>query len=332
MGNLKDTLREFKNKKILVIGDVVLDRFTWGDVERVNPEQPASPLVKVKSESYKLGGAANVAENLSSLGVSCCLFGVIGKGIYGNMIKELCINKKIKFKYFCNDKPSFVKQRIMAHRQQITRLDFGEEGLEKITPELQEQIMKILRNELAENCYDFIILSDYDKGLLNNEFSQQVINLAKSKNIPVHVDLKPKNVIFFKGCTIISPNKMEAQEIAGIEYSNGKDVLVKMGESLSEKVNSRYVTITLGKDGVFAYDVQNKDCLIVETKAREVADVSGAGDTFAATLPLGLSCGLGLFDAVRLANYASGVVVEKVGTAVPTIEEIEKKIDQDNNI
>ncbi|MFH1592974.1 MAG: PfkB family carbohydrate kinase [Candidatus Woesearchaeota archaeon] len=332
MEDLKEALNKFKEKKILVMGDIILDKFTWGVVERINPEQPAASLVKVCNETYKLGGAANVANNVSSLGARCCLVGVIGKGSYGYKVKELCVEKGIKLKAFYDERPTLVKQRIVAHNQQLSRLDFGENNLEKIKPEIQEEIIKYLKNELVNNNYDYMILSDYDKEFFSREFCQEIIQIANSIKIPVHVDPKPKNIDFFRNCNVMSPNKREAQEITGIKYSNGKDVLMSMSEALSQLSNPQYVVITCGKDGVFGYDIEKKESLLIGTKARDVADVTGAGDTFAAALPLALSSGLNLFDSVKLANYASGVVVEKVGTAVPTIEEIKNKIKEDNNI
>ena len=330
MDNLKEVLNKFKNKRILVIGDIMLDKFTWGKVERINPEQPTAHIIKVEKETYRLGGAANVANNISSLKARCCLFGVIGNGMYGNKIKELCAEKGIKLKAFYNKRPTLVKQRIIAHGHQINRLDFGEEILKEIEPAIKNQIKKDLENELNNNDYDFIILSDYNKKLFNKELSNEIIYLANNKKIPIHVDPKPQNIDFFKNCTVISPNKKEAEIITGIKYNNGEDVLIKMAKKLSEIVNSKYVIITCGKDGVFSYDIKKKEYLLINTKAREVADITGAGDTFAASFPLALSSGESLFNAVKLANYASGIVVEKVGTALPTIKEIIKRIKQDN--
>lgn len=332
MEKLKGALDEFKKKNILVIGDILLDKFTWGVVERINPEQPAASLVKICNETYCLGGAGNVAKNISSLGAKCQLIGVIGNGVNGSKIINLCAEGEIEFKPIYNGEPTLVKQRIMAHRQQLCRLDFGEENLKKINPETQKKVIEFFKKELSEKKYDFIILSDYDKKMFDEEFSRGIITLANSHKIPIHVDPKPKNANFFRDCTVISPNEKEAEIITGTKYSNGDDILKKMSSELSSMLNSRYVAITCGKDGVFGYDSEKENYVMIPTTAREVADVTGAGDTFAAALPLALSTGLELSDAVRLANYASGVVVEKVGTATATIEEIKNKIDQNSNI
>lgn len=331
MEKLKKVLNNFKDKKILVVGDIILDKFIWGVVDRLNPEQPAAPLVKVKEESYELGGGANVANNVSSLGADCTLIGVIGRGQYGDKVNELCFKGKIKFQGFREDKPTLVKQRVMAHGQQLTRLDFGEYNLKKIDREIRKDILKSFEKELQED-YDFVILSDYDKGLFEEKFVQELILLSKAYKVPVHVDPKPGNIGYFKGCNVISPNKKEAQEITEIMYSNGRGILTKMCRSLENKVNSDYVIITCGKDGVFAYDSKKEDSYMVETKAREVSDVAGAGDTFVAALVLGLSSNLSLFDSVNLANYASGVVVGKPGVTTPSVEEIIKNIERDSKI
>jgi len=318
-------LDNFKNKNILVIGDILLDKFSWGEVNRVNPEQPAAPLVRIIKENYVLGGAANVANNIVSLGAKCCLYGVIGRDYSGERIKKMCRFKKIIFKDF-RYKKTILKQRIMAHGQQITRMDFGEKEISKIGGALQDKIIGSLKKEIKK--YDFIILSDYDKFLFNQEISSRIINLARENNIPVLVDPKPINLEFFKGCYLICPNKKEAEIMSGIKYSNGVETLEKMARILSEKINSRYVIITCGEDGVFSYG--GEENRFIGTKAREVSDVTGAGDTFASVLALGLACKLDINDAVTLANYAAGIVVGKVGTATATINEIKERIEKDN--
>ena len=314
---LKDALDNFKNKNILVIGDILLDKFSWGEVNRVNPEQPAAPLVKIIKEDYALGGAANVANNIVSLGGKCCLYGVIGRDYAGERIKKMCNFRKIVFKDF-RYKKTLLKQRIMAHGQQIVRMDFGEKEILKIGNRLQNKIIDSLKEEIGK--FDFIILSDYDKFLFNKEFSSRIISLAQKNNTPILVDPKPHNLDFFKGCYLICPNKKEAEIMSGITYSNGIETLEKMAKILAEKVNAKYIIITCGEDGVFSYANGEKN--FIETKAVEVADVTGAGDTFASALSLGLSCNLNIDDAVSLANYAAGIVVGKVGTATTNIEEI----------
>jgi len=317
-----EALNDFKNKKILIIGDIILDEFIWGDIERVNPEQPTAPLVKVTNRTYRLGGAANVANNVVSLGADCCLYGITSEDIYGKKLKQMCLEKKIELKNFYNKNPTLIKQRIMAHGQQVTRIDFGEDKFHKINKEIQNQIINSLKQEIDN--YDFIILSDYNKMLFDERLCCNLINLANSKKINTLVDSKPVNLRYFKDCTIISPNKHEAELMTGIKYANGKDVLIKMSMALSEIVNSKYSIITCGEDGAFVYDRENEKHKLIPTKAKDVKDVTGAGDTFAATLTLGLASGLDIEQSADLANYAAGVVVGKVGTATVNVNEIKE--------
>ncbi len=328
MKNLVDAIQKFNGKKILVMGDIILDKFTWGKIDSLNPEQPASPKVRINPEAtYALGGAANVANNITSLGAQCTLYGLIGRDYSGKRIKELCDDARIVLRDYYDHSPTIMKERIMAHNQQVVRLDHGEWKLGKIDSEIQEKILKDLEKEITN--YDFIIFSDYNKVFFSEEFAQQIISLANSRGILTLVDTKPTNFIWFKRCTIIRPNQKEAEIVTGIKYSLTGNVLLDMAKRISEIVNPQHVVITCGEDGVFSYDRSTSRSSKIETKARKVADVTGAGDTFAATLALGLCSKLCIEDAVRLANYAAGVVVEKIGTATPTSAEILKRIEQD---
>lgn len=331
MKDLVNALDNFNQKNILIIGDIVLDKFSWGKIDSLNPEMPAAPKVKIMpTPTYALGGAANVANNVVALNANCYLYGTIGKDKEGKKIINLCEKADINLIKEYHGQ-TIMKERVMAYGQQIVRLEYGEWQLEKIGRNIQKKVIKNLERDL--NKCDFIILSDYDKTFFNEEFSQQIIKLANSKKIPTLVDTKPSNLNYFKDCYIICPNKKEAEIMTGIKYNNGKDRLIEIGKKLSKMLNSRYSIITCGQDGVFSYDNKTGDSLMIKTKAKEVANVTGAGDTFAAVLALGLSSQLNISQAVELANYSSGVVVEKVGTVTPTIEEIKKKIrlDKENN-
>jgi rfaE bifunctional protein kinase chain/domain len=331
MEKLFNALNDFKNRNILVLGDIILDKFSWGEIDSLNPEMPAAPKVKIKpGTTYALGGAANVASNISSLGANCTLCGVIGDDENSKRIIDLCSKRNIHLILEHHNKQTITKERVIAHGQQVVRLEYGEWGLEKIDEAIQKNVIRNLEEILSE--FNFIVLSDYDKSFFTKGLSQKIIKLANSKKIPTLVDPKPVNWSYFKGCNIISPNEKEAETITGIKYNNGENRLTKMGGKLSEKLNSRYSVITCGKDGVFGYDRETKDYFMVETKAREVKDVTGAGDTFAAILALGLSSKLDMNDSIKLANYGSGIVVEKVGTAVTGIDEIKKRIMLDNKV
>jgi len=327
MEDLRSILDKIKKKRILVVGDIFLDKFTLGRIERVNPEQPSAPLVKVSREAYTLGGAANVANNIVSLGSDCILQGVLGKDFSGRKIHQLCKKNKIDLKKTYYKQPTITKQRIMAHGQQITRIDWGELFLKKIDEKIERKILSSIKEDIKK-C-DLVVLSDYDKILFRKNLSREIIKIATEFKKPVLVDPKPQNIDFFKGCTAISPNKKEAEEISGIRYSKNKKILLEMGKKITEKTNSKFVIITCGGGGIFCYDLEKEDCLFIETKARKVADVVGAGDTFMAALSVGMACGLGIFNSAKFANYAAGNVVEKVGTATTTLKEVKDKILKD---
>jgi len=331
MENLEGAINKFQNQKILVIGDIILDKFSYGITDRLNPES-ISPLVKIISEEYVLGGAANVANNISSLGAHCILYGTIG-GDYEKEIKKLCCQRGIDFFYYQNHLPTIIKQRFISKNpttpeQQVLRADYGEYLIKKLNSNV---FISSFDEQLRENIeeFDFIVLSDYDKQLFTKPFSEHILSLANSYDIPILVDPKPQNIAYFRGCNVICPNKKEAEEITGVKYKNGKDTLIEISSKLAEIVNSKHIFITCGEDGVFGYDPQTKEHIQIETKVHKVADVTGAGDTFSAALTLGLASGLNMHDAGKLANYAAGIIVEKIGTATTTQEELMYRIKQD---
>ena len=172
MNQIEEILDRFKKSRILVIGDIILDKFSWGDVERINPEQRTAPLVKIIEENYVLGGAANVANNLSSLGADCCLYGIIGDDAHGKKVEKLCEENKIKLRSFYNENPTIVKQRIIAHGQHVARLDFGEENLEELNKNTRGRILSSLEEEI--NNSDVIVLSDYNKALFSKNLSREI--------------------------------------------------------------------------------------------------------------------------------------------------------------
>lgn len=318
-----EALEKFKDKKILVVGDILLDQYSWGQIERVNPEQPAAPLVKLQKETYALGGAANVAKNLISLGATTYLAGVLSRDHFSNRIKKLCKINKINLVFAEDNSLNIVKQRIMAHGQQVTRIDYGEKNLKKIGTKERKLLIAKLK-VIFDSDMDFLILSDYNKRIFSEPFTKELISLAKKYKIKILADPKPKNIRFFYGCNVVSPNKQEAEKITGIEYSNEKSKLEEMCKYLQKILDAECIIITCGEDGVFSY--YNQKSYQIKTVAREVANPTGAGDTFAATLALGLSSGLEFNEAIEIANHASGIVVEKIGTATPSKKELRKSL------
>jgi len=313
----------FENN-IAVIGDVMLDRFEEGKKAfRKNPENPDVPIV-LAEEKFFLGGAGNVARNIVSLGARCDLYGVVGNDLYGHEIARLCGLENIGLKLFFDNKPTILKARIFINGEYRHRSDLGETDLKKISPEIQEKILDKLKQEI-EN-YQGIILSDYNKRIFNYSFAQEIIKLANEHDIPILADPKPVNIDFFKDCSVVCPNKKEAQEITEISYFNNEDVLFKIGERLKQRTSSRYTVITCGEDGAYVYyDGKSK---MEKTIAKKVVDSTGAGDTYAAVLLCGLASKLDIFKATEIANIAAGLVVQKYGTATVSMDEIERYIEK----
>jgi len=332
MEKLEEAVDSFEDiKRVAVIGDLILDEFLYGIIERTNPEDPIAHVVKLSEErKVALGGAGNVGKNIISLNTNCDLYSFIGNDSYGEELEKLCRNTLFPVLEKL-DKPTFVKQRIIVqNNRQAIRLDHGEYHSQKPSSNEYDFLLEKIRLGLKSRGYNGIILSDYNKLMFNKDIAQSIISLANEMKIPTLVDPKPENIDCFKGCTIVRPNEKEAEKITGIHYSNGKNVLEKMATALIERVDAKYVFITCGADGVFCYNNSGEKHMI-PTRARKVWDPTGAGDTFAATLMLGHVSGLDMKRAGELANYAAGIVVESPGTIAISKEELIKRIRQDYN-
>ncbi len=324
MNKLLKAIEKFEDRKILVIGDIILDEYVYGEISRINPEASSSHLVKVKEEEYFLGGAANVANNLASLGCGTYLFGVIGEGLCAGKIDELCNKAKINLESIAgyDGRPTVLKKRVMVDNHQIIRMDY--EKTNEINRVLENMILDDFKKYIGEA--DCIAISDYDKGTLTKNLSQKIIKMANKNKVPVLIDPKPQNVNYFKNSNVIRLNHHEASIITNIDYKNGNN-LIKTAKKLQKITNSQYTIISCGKDGLFVYD-GNKNKKI-GTNAKELADVTGAGDTVLAGLCLGLTSGLNIYEASELANYMAGIVVGKVGTAIVTKKELIQAIKKD---
>lgn len=322
MDKLLKTLTKFKDKNIAVIGDVMLDHYIYGEVSRISPEAPV-PIVVVDKENYFLGGAANTANNIVALGARATLYGVINKeDSAGKMI--LSLGGKINLCLSHDRRKTTVKTRIIASDQQLIRFDYEDE--QKISERVEEEIIISFRKDVKN--FNAIAMSDYNKGIFTKRLAKELITLANKHNKPVIIDPKPENIDFFKNCTAICPNHVGAMSITGINYN--KNNLKKAAEIIIKKINSRYVVITCGKDGIFVYE-NDKNSRLIPTYAEEVYDIVGAGDTVKAVLALALSSNANIYESAELANYAAGVVIKKVGTSTTTIEEIKKYIEKRSN-
>jgi rfaE bifunctional protein kinase chain/domain len=305
---LDELLQNVKNKRIAVIGDVMIDRYIWGTVNRISPEAPV-PIVEVESESSRLGGAANVANNIVSLGATARLIGVIGNDFSG---KEFCSilesqNSSSEGIIIDSSRPTTVKTRVIAHQQHVVRIDSEEK--KDIGSDIQQKIFSVLEKNI--DLIDGIIIEDYNKGVIVKELIQSVIVLANRKKKIITIDPKFNNFFEYKNVTVFKPNKKETEEVLGKKIRNDDDVLAA-GKILIEKLNADNVLLTRSEKGMSLFE-KNGTVTHIPTNARKVADVSGAGDTVIATLTAMLSAGATISEAALLANYAGGIVCGEVG-------------------
>ena len=305
-----------KSPKILVIGDLMIDHYVWGSCERISPEAPVQ-VVDVKNESNRLGGACNVAHNLIALNAQVFVCGVVGNDDTGLWLgdKLESIGVDISYLFVDTSRPTTKKTRVIIANQQVLRID--RESKAPIDSSIQIDIMQRLHAVLDE--VDCIIISDYGKGLLNDELTQFVITYAKKKSKFVLCDPKGKDYSKYRGATLLTPNKKEAELATDIIISN-EESLIRAGMTLKNKCQLDISLITLSEDGIgiFANDAMER----IPTRAKEVYDVTGAGDTVIAALGFALSSGCDILQACEFANAAAAVVVGKVGSAVATHNEI----------
>ncbi len=304
-------VQKFKTKKVLVLGDLMLDRYIWGAVSRISPEAPV-PVVEVQKDSLCLGGAGNVAQNLQSLGATPLLIGVVGSDPEGRWIRDKAPGSRGIF--VDRSRPTTVKTRIIAHHQQVVRVDLEKKGT--LSAGMEEKIVNLLR--LQE--YDGLLISDYNKGLVYPSLMAKTLSLAEERRIPVFVDPKVSHFRLFSPVTLITPNHFEAEKIVGHDCRTDGEIEKAGGEILS-LVSSRYLIIKRGEQGMTVLERGRKP-IHMPTVAREVFDVTGAGDTVIAAASLALLCGATIREAARIANAAAGIVVAKIGTATATPREL----------
>ena len=323
MKNLFDILPKFKRTHLLVVGDLMLDRFIWGDVERISPEAPV-PVLRVASENARLGGAANVISNICSLGGQVSACGVIGPDAAGKRILEGLRGLGVSTTGVLADVEfqTIQKTRIIARprQQQIVRLDreknggIGETTLKKIRQFVLQQ---------AARC-DGVIISDYGKGVVHEALLGAIAKLVENKNVICVIDPKKENYGRYRSPSLITPNRDEASEAAGIDIRDGR-TLLQAGQRLLRTWNAKAVLITRGPDGMSLF----RPRLAPEhfpTDAKEIFDVTGAGDTVVAVCALALACGASYGDAAVMANLAAGLVGDEMGTVAVPLEKLERTI------
>ena len=322
LNRFREITSGFVDRNVLVVGDIMLDTYLWGDINRVSPEAPV-PIVEVNKIEHNPGGAANVALNLATLGCQVSLIGLIGTDAEGTILKNLLDQHNI----ICTDLvvseswPTTVKSRIIAHNQQVVRAD----------RELNKDLSKSSNNNLIKSVksiienIDAIILGDYNKGVLNLASIKALIQTANNAGKPVYVDPKESNFNAYKNVRLFKPNLLEFKN----SYINNESLEVA-GFQFKDEINAEILMITRGADGVSLFD--GSDYHHFSTKARLVHDVSGAGDTVIATFTLSDICGASPKESVTLSNYAAGRVCEEVGVVPISLEMLDEMLSQHNSI
>ena len=314
-------LENFKNKKILIIGDIMLDKYIWGDVSRISPEAPVQ-VVNVLKETYEAGGAANVANNIAALDGKAFMVGIAGNDDAKKILLEELEKKGIDVQgiFLDKDKPTTQKIRIIGRSQQLLRVDY--EKKEHVHKSIEESMIKFLEKNIKD--VDVVIISDYAKGVITPDVCSKAVEMAKKYNKPIIVDPKPKHKHLYSNVDLITPNNAEAVEMTGIE--DGTDEAVaEIGGSLLKYLNAN-VLITRGERGMSLFE-KTGSITSIPAKAKEVYSLIGAGDTVVATIAMAVASGADLKEASFLANIAAGIKVGKIGTASVAREEISRELE-----
>jgi len=322
---LKEVLKKFSRCHLAVLGDVMLDEFLWGKVDRISPEAPV-PVVQIKKETWKPGGAANVASNLVALGAKATIFGVIGYDGSGRRLRETLERENIGTEGLIIDenRRTTVKTRIIGHTQQMIRID--REETEPFNTVIEKRLLSAIDNIFPK--VQGIIVSDYAKGVITKNILRKIIKQFRDDGKFVAIDPKLKNFSLYRGASIITPNTKEAEAALGRSFEN-EESLLKGGLELLKQYNTDAVLITRGEQGMSLFEKGLKP-LTIPTQALEVFDVTGAGDTVIATFSLAIASGCAMPTAAEIANLAAGVVVGIVGTATASPQSVLEHFDRVN--
>lgn len=314
---LLDILANLPGKCILIVGDVMLDEYIWGEVRRISPEAPV-PVVELRRRTYAPGGAANAAANVASLDGQVILAGIIGEDIQARMLREALSHCGVEGDGLLTDpdRPTTTKTRIIAHNQQVVRLDSEEHR--PLSPQMEEALLGWAEKHLEEA--DALLLSDYAKGVITPQLAEEVIRMAQGASKPIVVDPKGRDYRKYRGATVVTPNTQEAR-LALNHLLNPPDDLLDLGRQLLMLLEGSAVLVTRGPEGMTLFEPDHQ-AVHIPAAGRHVYDVTGAGDTVVATLALALATGAGLEQAARLANAAAGIVVGEVGTATVSLKEL----------
>lgn len=313
----------FKSVRAMVIGDLMIDEYYWGTVDRISPEAPV-PVVCVEREEQTLGGAGNVIHNLKAMGAHVVAIGTAGNGTAGRMIFEKLEALGIETDGIVSekDRPTTRKTRVIASNQQVVRID--KEIKKDITDITLNKLMALVQDKIED--IDMIILSDYDKGLITKTLVRKVARIARERGILTLADPKSLDFSKYRDVNVLTPNKKEASLAANMDIKSDID-LFRAGRKIMEQVNLEKLLITCGKDGMILFEAGEKPHTI-ESKAIQVYDVSGAGDTVISILGLGLAVGEDFKTSAAVANAAAGIVVGKLGTATASAQELKAELEK----
>ncbi|HEY6195012.1 MAG TPA: D-glycero-beta-D-manno-heptose-7-phosphate kinase [Candidatus Eisenbacteria bacterium] len=317
LDSLQGIVDRFAGRRLLVLGDLMLDHYLWGRCERISPEAPV-PVVDVQKETSSLGGAGNVAANLAALGAEPVLVGLVGDDARAQQLFEAFAARGVDTRSIVRDpsRPTTMKTRIIAHSQQVVRADW--ESRADVAGEALAALLAVLERELSR-CHGLIV-SDYGKGVITRPVLERAIGLSRSRKLPISVDPKESHIDAYKGVSILTPNQLEAGYVMGQRITDEAS-LMTVGWGLQKRLDAECVLITRGPEGMSLFEKTGRTTHL-PTAAREVFDVTGAGDTVVGVVALALAAGADYPEACYLANHAAGVVIREVGTATCSPSEL----------
>lgn len=329
---VKEIISSFQSKKVAVVGDLMLDVYLWGRVSRISQEAPV-PVVHAQRKTYSLGGASNVMKNVAALGGRVEAFGVVGCDEHGSRLISMLDDNSVSRAsvYKIPGRTTTEKQRVIAGNQQLVRIDFEETG--GVPDAVREKIARTIRQSAAAGKIDAVIFEDYAKGVLSQELATDIVGTALAAGMPTGLDPHPSHIIRTKRITFATPNRAEAFAVSGTYFKETfrpveKDTaLADVASKLQKIWNPDQLLVTLGGDGMALFQ-KRKPCIAIPTKAREVFDVTGAGDTVIAAYMLSLLGGASPLEAATVANHAAGIVVAKIGAATASPEELIKSFEE----
>jgi rfaE bifunctional protein kinase chain/domain len=320
---VRQIIQEGRQPNILVIGDLMIDHYVWGDATRLSPEAPV-PVVNVKSESTTLGGAANVAQNLIALGAKVTLGGLIGDDVSGQQLTDILEQEGIDTCAIIKDnsRPTTVKTRVLAGSHQLVRVD--REVTDAVSTALEDEMLDKLSGCIEQA--DIVLFSDYNKGLFSPTLTQRLVTAINQQDKRIIVDPKGFNYAKYKDTYIIKPNRKELAEAAKAEKIRSIDDLQQAANTILKQTGAAYLVVTLSEEGMAI--VSELTYKLLPVKATEVFDVTGAGDTVLAAMAYFMASGLNVEEACELANHAAAIVIRRVGSATTTLEEIMQDIEK----